>query len=283
MTRELSSEAQRLIEDSRGFDDASGADQDRLRTQIATQLAAGVGVGGLSHAARAAAGKGWIGRAVGSSAAPKAALALMVATGAAVGVVVNWPGSDEALRPAATQPAAAVGAGAAAVIVAPSPAASTERAASSNSERETSLAPHEEVPTPAAGPSTSDSAGEPARQVLPSGVERPAPVHHVRKETATRASGVGGDAAGNQLAEELKLLSGAREGLKRGDSAVALERLEEHARRFPSGTLVMEARALRVDALCEAGRRDAAREAAEAFLKAWPESPLAARVRSACQ
>jgi hypothetical protein len=265
----LSSEAQRLIEDSRGFDDASSADRNRLRAQIATQLAAGVGVGGLSHAARAAAGKGWMGRALGSSAAPKAALALMVATGAAVGVVVSWPSSDTAIRPAATQPVAPVGAGS--VIVAPSPASDTEREAS---EAAPALSP--------AAPARNDSSQEPASQVLPPSVERSAPAH-VRKETARRGAEASRDAASHQLAEELKLLSSAREGLKRGDSAEALARVAEHERRFPSGILTLEARALQVDALCEAGRREAAHEAAEAFLKRWPESPLSARVRSACQ
>ena len=44
----------------------------------------------------------------------------------------------------------------------------------------------------------------------------------------------------------------------------------------------MEADALQVDALCSAGRREAAQAAATAFVKDWPGSPLQQRVSSAC-
>jgi outer membrane protein assembly factor BamD (BamD/ComL family) len=105
-----------------------------------------------------------------------------------------------------------------------------------------------------------------------------------RREAAPRsASAPQDDVASNQLDEELKLLSGARAALKRGEATGTIERLEEHERRFPAGALGMEARALWVDALCEAGRREAAQEAADAFLKRWPDSPLAVRVRGACR
>jgi hypothetical protein len=44
----------------------------------------------------------------------------------------------------------------------------------------------------------------------------------------------------------------------------------------------MEADALRVDALCQAGERDGARAAATDFAATWPASPLQQRVSAAC-
>jgi outer membrane protein assembly factor BamD (BamD/ComL family) len=111
---------------------------------------------------------------------------------------------------------------------------------------------------------------------------RAAPVQVTRKAPRATVEVRPSDASASQLEQELKLLSAAREGLKQGDATLAMERLREHEQRFPGGILAMEARALGVDALCSAGRRDAAHAAAEAFLTRWPESPLAARVRSAC-
>ena len=112
--------------------------------------------------------------------------------------------------------------------------------------------------------------------------ERAVVAHVARKAPRATSESPSGGTASSQLEQELKLLSAAREGLKSGNATLAMERVQEHERRYPAGILVMEARALGVDALCAEGRRDAAREAAETFLKRWPESPLAARVRSAC-
>ena len=64
------------------------------------------------------------------------------------------------------------------------------------------------------------------------------------------------------------------------DWSGALVRLDAYGRAYPHGRLGLEAEVLRIDALDESGRRDAARARAEAFLQRHPHSVLAARVRT---
>lgn len=90
-------------------------------------------------------------------------------------------------------------------------------------------------------------------------------------------------AAAGQLGEEIARLSEIRGQLQAGSPARALELLSDYRSRFVEPNLAMEADALQVDALCKAGKRDAARQAAAAFTSRWPGSPLAQRVTSACQ
>lgn len=82
------------------------------------------------------------------------------------------------------------------------------------------------------------------------------------------------------LAHELSSLDAARGLLARGDASGALARLDAYGRLYPQGRLAMEAEVLRIDALDESGRSDAARARAEAFLQHHPHSVLAARVRT---
>lgn len=86
-----------------------------------------------------------------------------------------------------------------------------------------------------------------------------------------------------QLGEEIARLSEVRAQLQAGSPARALELLSAYRSRFAAPNLAMEADALQVDALCKAGKREAARAAAAAFTKRWPASPLEQRVSSACQ
>jgi RNA polymerase sigma-70 factor, ECF subfamily len=55
------------------------------------------------------------------------------------------------------------------------------------------------------------------------------------------------------LSQELELMGRARAALREADPARALALLDEHARRFPSGTLAQERERSRLTALCEAG------------------------------
>ncbi len=82
------------------------------------------------------------------------------------------------------------------------------------------------------------------------------------------------------LAHELSSLDAARGLLARGDASGALARLDAYGRAYPHGRLGLEAEVLRIDALDESGRSDAARARAEAFLQHHPHSVLAARVRT---
>ena len=82
------------------------------------------------------------------------------------------------------------------------------------------------------------------------------------------------------LTEELGALDRARLALAKNDARRALEGLDGYDRRFPSGRLQLEAEVLRIDALAKLGRKDGARQHAEAFLRRHPNSVLATRVRA---
>jgi RNA polymerase sigma-70 factor (ECF subfamily) len=84
------------------------------------------------------------------------------------------------------------------------------------------------------------------------------------------------------VAAEAELLRRADAARKAGDASLALNLLDEHRARFPTGILVQEREAERVVVLCALGRSGDARAAAAAFLRDWPHSPLAGRVRSSC-
>lgn len=76
------------------------------------------------------------------------------------------------------------------------------------------------------------------------------------------------------LGLEVALVGEARQALGRGDATRALERLEEHRKRFVQGRLVQERELLRVNALCELGRKSAARTAAMKLLERNPSEAL---------
>ncbi len=108
----------------------------------------------------------------------------------------------------------------------------------------------------------------------------PEPKHAEKPvEEATTATALG---VANPPSPELALIRSALTSLRDHDSLQALRLLDEHAARYPSGAFGTERRALHVVALCAAGRtEEGARERAQ-FLKTSGDSPIAARVRSAC-
>jgi hypothetical protein len=75
------------------------------------------------------------------------------------------------------------------------------------------------------------------------------------------------------LAAETRLVASAQSALDHGQSARALEWLDEHDRRFPDGPLAPESEALRLDALCTAGRARDARAEAVRWNVSHPTSP----------
>lgn len=81
------------------------------------------------------------------------------------------------------------------------------------------------------------------------------------------------------LAAELGALDAARTRLSSGDANGALAKLDDYARAYPRGRLVLEAEVLRIDALSRAGQKTQAKKRAEAFLRKHPNSVLATRVR----
>jgi len=88
------------------------------------------------------------------------------------------------------------------------------------------------------------------------------------------------DAPTAGLTEELSSLDSVRALLARGDAVGALSRLDAYARVYPRGRLRLEAEVLRIDALTKSGQTSAAKKRAESFLRKYPNSVLASRVRA---
>jgi TolA-binding protein len=84
---------------------------------------------------------------------------------------------------------------------------------------------------------------------------------------------------GVALAAELGALDAVRSALAQGDPGGALSLLDAYAKDYPRGRLELEAEVLRIDALARAGQTDLAKKRAETFLKRYPKSVLASRVR----
>ena len=85
------------------------------------------------------------------------------------------------------------------------------------------------------------------------------------------------------LDSELRLLRQAQEDLRLGMPAQALNRLADFDRLFPRPKLDQERQAIEAIASCQVRPGPAALARAQRFLQRAPLSPLAARVRSACQ
>ena len=97
---------------------------------------------------------------------------------------------------------------------------------------------------------------------------------------APASVGVVAATATTTLGREVQALDAVRATLSVGDAAAALAMLDAYARRHPGGRLAIEAEVLRIDALVQSGRSDVAQRRAEAFLKRYPHSVLAPRVRT---
>ena len=84
------------------------------------------------------------------------------------------------------------------------------------------------------------------------------------------------------LMAELALVREARHALRVDRPARALELLDAHARAYPAGQMREDRQALRIEALCAAGKAPQARAEAALFLRAFPGSAHAQRVRTSC-
>jgi RNA polymerase sigma factor (sigma-70 family) len=82
---------------------------------------------------------------------------------------------------------------------------------------------------------------------------------------------------------ETSILAEAQKSLKAGEPARALDLVREHARRFPSSRLGDLLGVTEVEALCAAGRGDAARNRAAEISAKNPDSSAAKRVRDVCK
>jgi hypothetical protein len=164
--------------------------------------------------------------------------------------------------------------------VTPPPEASAEAVAPPPEASVEAVAPPPEASAEARAPSPSSVELHPAPDV-PSNA---APARQSSRAQATNtAPSVGAlptAAAGNSVVDEVASLDRARVALARHDAAKALELLSAHRARFGGGALEPEAVVLRVRALLDVGQRDRATSVAEAFLRAHPGTPQAARLRT---
>jgi outer membrane protein assembly factor BamD (BamD/ComL family) len=78
---------------------------------------------------------------------------------------------------------------------------------------------------------------------------------------------------------EGSLLLRARQALD-GDPASALALTQEHARRFPNGTLAPEREVLAIEALARLGRTSDARARLDSFRARYPQSPHISRLEA---
>lgn len=114
---------------------------------------------------------------------------------------------------------------------------------------------------------------------VPPATASPATVSPAREPEAAEPEAA---PSASSLAAEVALLRRAQAAINQGDADAALRILAEHASQHPSGVMAAEREAARVVALCRAGREAEARAASARFLRAHPQSPLRARVQSAC-
>lgn len=82
--------------------------------------------------------------------------------------------------------------------------------------------------------------------------------------------------------DDLALIEAAEAALRAGTPAAALALLREHEERFPRAPTAEERAALRVLALCAAGREVEGRGARWAFLREHPRSAYRERIEKAC-
>jgi hypothetical protein len=138
----------------------------------------------------------------------------------------------------------------------------------------------EPAPAPAVAVQTTE-----ARPAAPAPRTPEPPAPEPRVEPPVRAAPIAPKvepraSSASALTAELGALDAARSRLSSGDASGALALLDDYARSYPRGRLVLEAEVLRIDALAKSGQMSAAKRRAEAFLKRHPNSVLASRVRT---
>lgn len=105
----------------------------------------------------------------------------------------------------------------------------------------------------------------------------PPPVPPVRAPEPGPSGQPSGD-----LARQLGQVRAAAEAVRTGDGPAALAAADTYLKNHPTGSFAPEARFHRAAALCLLGQVDAARDAAAAFARDYPTSPLRPRVAAVC-
>jgi hypothetical protein len=263
---ELGPRAKALLEAAHDGDEPTREDQARVRAAIAASLVTGVAGLGLS-----------------ATSAKTAALAAGGASGAAVGAGGGIAGATTAVGIAAKAVlslalVSAAGAGTTLYvrssahvdvrsISAPGSAPATPAAPAARENPRAELAQPVAIPTTAR---TTLELSTPSAKPVTSAATPP---------PATRAHAT---STASDVEAEVLLIGEAHRALQSGNASDALVILDEYARRYPAGALGEERDAARIGALCALGRVVEGRDAADRFLREFPSSPHAARVRTSC-
>ncbi|MEZ4225144.1 MAG: hypothetical protein R3B13_29605 [Polyangiaceae bacterium] len=299
---ELSRDARSLIELAAGGDDPSAEDRRRVHGAVMTAVGAGAGMGALTAAA-------------GAKALAASGAKALAASGNALGATAATAAAGSALTAAGPSAVAggvkllgwlalggAVGLGVAVPLAATNERTTTMAPAASTDTRGTSTHAHgaaaRAASTVARAPAASRSDVAPAAEDLGLEVPLPGPAGAARTTRASTPAGAargGAESSGSvapngvaeaqrsdALTEESGLLARAQKRLVAGDPNAALRELDQHAARYPHGSLTPEREAARALALCAAGRVAEARAASARFVAQHPNSPLTPRVRAAC-
>jgi hypothetical protein len=265
MTEELPQELKTLFERARGDEDPKSADRLAVGRALAARLGLPAAAGAAAAlSARTAAGQGSAISTVGMTASGIAgktgvagAAALWLVVGAALGTGVSMA----TVLTTASRPPPTVSA----------PIATSPPAAA----RETRNSPPPLPPARLAFRSNTKIGQLAAEKPQPPSSKPRQP------ETATPENEPPRVTA-SALREETRALAAVQQALRDGQPENALGLLDSQERAFPNGSLQAERAAARVLALCAGHRAIAARAAAAEFLRNYPESPIANRVRQSC-
>jgi len=223
----------------------------KLPQAVVAGAAAGTAGGALAKAAATS-------KAVGIGLFVKGAVVVgIMGSLAAVGLTRPWESRPEA-APHAIASASSASLAPPRPPMAPAPVPSPAPPPPVAADESTSPPPEPVVPS---APAPRASA---ARKPAPLAIETPPPPP-VEMETALHA-------------ESASLLRG-RQLLRSGDCEAALAQLKETETRFPRGALAQEREVLSIEALACSGRATTASARAEAFVRDYPTSPHASKVR----
>jgi tetratricopeptide (TPR) repeat protein len=257
---DLSQDARLLLELVRDAHGPGDDDRARVRAQLAARIGAAAGLGvaaglgaGLKTTVTVVAGAETTAGAIGAGTvtAKLIGAALIVSSTVGAGAV--------AVHRAARRPPAHV-----ATVPKPAPATPHPRAAV--------VTPPPSLPAPAPEPAMPPA--PPPKHVVTRAIPQP-----VTQEPAEAAAPPTAAAPRPAVDEEVRLVHEGLVARRAGRAADALELFDRHARLYPHGVLAEERDAERALALADLGRVAEARAAIEAFLRAHPDSPLAARLR----
>lgn len=258
---DLSPAARAMVEAHRNGKVLTRADRDRLKQGVLVRVAA-MGAAGASA-----------GTAVGMSLAAKlgwAALAFAIVGGAASA----WVQRGHTANPSGGVPRSVPSTPIEAVAPQAAPASETNRP-SALAELATS---DQTTPRPSGDNVNSRSIDVARVEGTRKNTKHSAPVSAPEAVSASAAVAVPPSPE-----PELQLLRQAREDLQRGQPEVAFRRLTDYDRDHGQGVLTQERQALKAIALCRWRPGSGAQARAAQFLRSAPESPLANRVRSACE